>query len=400
MGDAPGPVLHFRGSVLPDGPAEFWVVADGSSRSEERAEGATRLVDTDGSSRSEERAEGATRLVDTGVVRFAPQAGAAVELSGWAVPGLVDAHCHVGIAPSTAPTLELARSLARDDVRVGVTVIREPGSNLDTSPLDDELDMPRFVRMGRHIALTRRYIPGLGVQLDEQAQLVDEVRRQAEAGHGWVKIVGDWIDRSVGDLAPLWPDDVLAEAVGVAHAAGAKVASHVFGEDALPGLLAAGVDCIEHGSGLTDETIAQLVERGVALVPTLVQIANFPSIAEPALGKYPTYAKHMNALYERRYDTYRAAFDAGVPIYAGTDAGGFNAHGRLPAEIAELTRVMPPADAVAAASWRAREWLGFAGIDDGAPADFVVYADDPREVVAAGGALTPANVVLRGRVAR
>ena len=44
----------------------------------------------------------------------------------------------------------------------------------------------------------------------------------------------------IGDLAPLWPDDVLAEAIAVAHAGGARVTTHVFGEDALPGLLAAG----------------------------------------------------------------------------------------------------------------------------------------------------------------
>ncbi|MDF0531240.1 amidohydrolase family protein [Tsukamurella sp. 8F] len=355
-------MLHFRGAVLPDGPDEFWV--------------------------------------DDGAVRFAPPGGRAdTELTGWAVPGLVDAHCHVGIVPDGEPTLERARELARDDVAVGVTAVREPGSNLDTTPLDSESDMPRFVRMGRHIALTRRYIPGLGVQLDDPSGLVDEVRRQAARGHGWVKIVGDWIDRSVGDLAPVWPDDLLAEAISVAHAAGARVASHVFGEDALPGLLAAGVDCIEHGSGLTDETIRVMAAQGTALVPTLVQIANFPSIAEPALGKYPTYAAHMQDLFDRRYETYRAAYEAGVQMYAGTDAGGFNAHGRLPVEIAELARVMPAEEALAAASWRAREWLGFAGIDDGAPADFVVYADDPVAVVAAGRTLAPATVVLRGHVA-
>ncbi|MGV7637516.1 amidohydrolase family protein, partial [Mycobacterium kansasii] len=76
------------------------------------------------------------------------------------------------------------------------------------------------------------------------------------------KLVGDWIDRSVGDLAPLWPDDVLAEAVAVAHDAGARITAHVFGEDALPGLLAAGVDAIEHGSGLTADTIETMVEQG------------------------------------------------------------------------------------------------------------------------------------------
>ena len=82
------------------------------------------------------------------------------------------------------------------------------------------------------------------------------VAEQARRGDGWVKLVGDWIDRSVGDLAPLWSDDVLVAAVAAAHAEGARVTAHVFGEDALPGLINAGIDCIEHGTGLTEDTVA------------------------------------------------------------------------------------------------------------------------------------------------
>ena len=37
-------------------------------------------------------------------------------------------------------------------------------------------------------------------------------------GDGWVKLVGDWIDRDIGDLAPLWSDDVLKAAIDAAHA--------------------------------------------------------------------------------------------------------------------------------------------------------------------------------------
>ena len=79
---------------------------------------------------------------------------------------------------------------------------------------------------------------------------------QAAAGDGWVKLAADWIDRDLGDLAPVWPDDALEAAIGRAHELGARVAAHVFGEDALPGLIAAGIDSIEHGTGLTDDLIA------------------------------------------------------------------------------------------------------------------------------------------------
>ena len=47
------------------------------------------------------------------------------------------------------------------------------------------------------------------IELEDESQLPDAVAEQARWGDGWVKLVGDWIDREVGDLAPLWSDDVL-----------------------------------------------------------------------------------------------------------------------------------------------------------------------------------------------
>src|SRR5581483_248681 len=135
------------------------------------------------------------------------------------------------------------------------------------------------------------YIRGLGHEVEPE-QLVAEVEKQVAAGDGWVKIVGDWIDRDVGDLAPLWPDDVLAAAIGRAHELGARVATHVFGEDALAGLIAAGVDSIEHGTGLTDELIDAAARSGAAVVPTLINIDNFPQIARGGETKFPRYAAH------------------------------------------------------------------------------------------------------------
>src|SRR5947208_2076852 len=81
-----------------------------------------------------------------------------------------------------------------------------------------------------------------------------------------------WIDRSTGDLAPVWPAEALQAAVARAHGLGVRVAVHTFGEEALPDLIDAGVDSIEHGTGLTPDLIGRMVERGTALVPTLVNI--------------------------------------------------------------------------------------------------------------------------------
>ncbi|GAE71630.1 aminopeptidase YpdF [Cutibacterium acnes JCM 18916] len=77
----------------------------------------------------------------------------------------------------------------------------------------------------------------------------------------------------------------------------------VFSEEAPAQLVDAGIDCIEHGTGLTDETIATMAEREVGLVPTLINIETFPSIAAQADGKFPKYAAHMRHLHTHRHET-------------------------------------------------------------------------------------------------
>ena len=325
-----------------------------------------------------------------------PSGGADVQtVRGFVLPGLVDAHCHVGLGPRGAVDADTALAQALSDRDAGALLLRDAGSPADTRWVDDRDDLPRLVRAGRHIARTRRYLRDYAEELEPDG-LVAEVVRQAGRGDGWVKLVGDWIDRAAGDLAPCWPGDVVAEAIAAAHAAGARVTAHCFAEDSLPDLAAAGIDCVEHATGLTDATIATFAERGIAIVPTLVNIATFPKIAAPAQDKFPRYFEHMLALHARRYQTIGAAHDAGIPIYVGTDAGGSLPHGLVAAEVAELVRAgLTPLEALAATTWSARAWLGFAGLDEGAPADLVVYPADPRDDVAVLAA--PEVILLRGR---
>ena len=98
-------------------------------------------------------------------------------------------------------------------------------------------------------------ISGTTARKSEPNELVAEVERQAARGDGWVKLVGDWIDRDIGDLTPLWPPDVAAAAITRAHELGCRVTAHVFGEQAVSELVAAGIDGIEHGTGIDDATI-------------------------------------------------------------------------------------------------------------------------------------------------
>jgi len=143
-----------------------------------------------------------------------------------------------------------------------------------------------------------------------------------------------------------------------------------------------------------------MAARGTALVPTLVNIENFPSIAAQAEPKFPGYAAHMRRLYERFPRVVAAAYEAGVPIYVGSDAGGGVRHGEAVAEMLLLRERagMSTEDVLRAGSWGAREWLGFPGLVEGGLADLVVYDDDPRVDLTV--LRTPRLIVLRGRPVR
>src|SRR6185436_6116833 len=356
--------LHVRGAVLPEGEVrDLWLVGDR--------------------------------------VTFEPVAGAeTISESGFVVPGLVDAHCHLGIAYGAKPitSLDQARELAITDRDAGVLALRDAGSPYPYPELDDEPGIPRLARAGRHVAAPRRYLRDVGVEV-AAADVAATVTAQAKAGTGWVKLVGDWIDRGVGDLAPSWDAATMAAAVDAAHAAGARAAVHTFSEEGVEIMVRAGVDSVEHGTGLSLGLIDEMARRGTALVPTMINIRTFGTIAEKAREKFAGYADHMIALRDRFPGVVRAAYEAGVPIYLGTDAGGGIQHGLQAEEMLIMQEAgLPAADIIASASWRAREWLGFPGLVEGGLADLVVYEADPRvdlRVVRA-----PQRIVLRGQVIR
>ncbi len=353
-------VLKFAGPVLPEGEArELYVVGD--------------------------------------KITYEKQPGAQTAATGWIVPGLVDAHCHLGLGPHGAVEDEETERQAVADRDSGALLLRDCGSASDTRWVQGRDDLPRLIRAGRHLARTRRYLRGYAHEV-EPDELTAHVVAEVQRGDGWIKLVGDWISRETGDLAPSWDASAVSEAIAAAHQHGARVTAHVFGEAALPALIEAGIDCIEHGTGLGPELIDAMVARGTALVPTVKQLDNFTAFAAAGADRFPGYAAHMLDLHARRRTTIMAAYDAGVAIYAGTDAGGILPHGGIAEEVLELAAYgVSAVDALGAASWRAREWLGWnAALEEGSPADFVVFETNPLEDLRV--LRSPSRVVLRGRI--
>ncbi len=358
-GPTPDVRLHVRGVLLPAGEQrELWVV--------------------------------------DGLIRTEPVRDAVTLDVGWVMPGLVDAHCHVGLELDGAVPDDVAEQHALADRAAGALLLRDAGSPADTRWMDERTDLPRIIRAGRHIARPKRYLRNYADEV-EPVDLVAAVERQAACGDGWIKLVGDWIDRAVGDLTPLWPADQARAAIARAHELGCRVTAHVFGEQAATELVEAGIDGLEHGTGITDATIASMAARQVALVPTMVQLENFGSIADSAEAKFPTYARHLRSLYAGRVERFRTAYEAGVPIYAGTDAGGYLPHGLVGREIEALAGFTSADYALGAGSWRARRWLGRPdALVDGAPADLLVFDADPRADLTV--LRSPRHVILRGRL--
>ncbi|GMA37014.1 amidohydrolase family protein [Demequina litorisediminis] len=319
--------------------------------------------------------------------------GAVTTLAGVVLPGLVDVHCHIGLDSGGATDRDLAVKQATVDRDAGTLLIRDAGSPLDTAFVHGREDLPRLIRSARFIARPKRYLRHYAREIDA-VDLPAVAEDEARKGDGWVKLIADWIDREVGDLTPLWEPRHLADAMARVHAAGARATAHTFSTEAIGPLLDAGIDCLEHGTGMTDAHMTTAAARGVPVVPTLLQVDNFAGFADQGAARFPAYAARMRRMHARRYDHVRDLHDAGVPLLVGTDAGGTLGHGLLPREAAEMAKAIPASAVIAAATWRARAFLGVDTLTEGASADLVVYDSDPCDDIAV--LATPRAVVLRG----
>jgi len=315
-----------------------------------------------------------------------PVPGAELAAEGWVLPGLVDAHTHPGAHDQGKP---LDEAVLRDDLRAhvaaGVTMIRSPGLAGDPPEwFGRDEDVPRAVHAGPWIAQHGQFFDGWGRRASH-AEMPAMAAEQA-ARTGWVKFIGDW----GADDEPI-PAAVLSSVVAAVHAVGGRVAVHTQ-QAAGAAAVAARVDSIEHGMCLDPALLPQMAAQGTVLTPTLTVITAGLKMARrrpdgPRKEWYMRGATAHPALVA-------AAAEAGVTVLAGTDS---TPHGRIADEIRALAAAgMTPHDAIAAASWTARGYLGLPGLTPGAPADAVVYDADPRTDLAQ--LETPRAVILRGRL--
>jgi imidazolonepropionase-like amidohydrolase len=207
----------------------------------------------------------------------------------------------------------------------------------------------------------------------------ETVRTQVAYGIDCLKIyVSERFDEPVGeadypDGPVVWTREEVQALVDEAHRQGIRVAAHALTLSGARLAVAAGVDSIEHGFGISAELAADMAAQGTALVPTLL-------VTREHAAHGSGISERARAAHDR---SFRNCLDAGVKIVLGTDVGGFEWTRVSQAEEFGLMTAlgMAPADALRAGTLRAAELLGLAGtagvLEPGAAADVVAVAGDP-----------------------
>ena len=310
---------------------------------------------------------------------------------GFSLPGLVDAHSHVSFHDGRDGPLPLDREGAEANLdrwaRDGVAVIRDAGGDPNVVlRLPRAAGRPHLVAAGRHLAHTGYFFEAVLDPVDA-SRLVEVALRELEAGARWVKLVADFASpaaRAASDSPasePTYDLDVVRELITATHEAGGRVAAHVTTE-LVTDLVALGIDSVEHGTALDEDTVTEMARRGTAWTPTLCATL---SVADDASDERQRRVADRRERFQALLPT---AVRLGVPVLTGSDVVG-----SIPREIALLAECgLDPVDALRAATTTA---VGFLGSDGAAaPPAVVTYAEDPREDPAV---LTrPAAIVIGG----
>jgi imidazolonepropionase-like amidohydrolase len=317
---------------------------------------------------------------------------------GAVVPGLIDCHVHLcldatieGIEEVAKETIEqlLSRSIgaARILLGAGITAARDQGSTqgvaiqVAQAQRRGDIEGARILASGRGITATGGHGWMIGVEADGPDAVRAAVAQEIERGAQIIKLfpTGGVLGSGAHGFDTVMSAEEVSAAVDEAHSRELLVGAHVHGPEGIDMVLDAGVDTIEHATGITKAQAKRCIELGVALVPTLA--------ATDVMLDHQTDlpADLLNRVVEvRRLQTesIRTAIAAGALVLTGTDAGTpFNPPGQLVREMELLADLgLGTRGAIAAATSLAAKTLrldGLGSIEAGQIADLLVVAEDP-----------------------
>jgi imidazolonepropionase-like amidohydrolase len=244
------------------------------------------------------------------------------------------------------------------------------------TPTGGHLDPTMFQRLAPHV---------LPLSIEEGiangvAEVRKAVRYQLKHGAEVIKISasGGVMSHSGEPGAQQYSDEELDAIVDEAHRSGVRVAAHAHGDAAIRACIRAGVDCIEHGSLASDDTIGLMVDHGTFLVPTSYLSEGLdismaaPELQAKAAEVFPKARKMLGD-----------AIKAGVKIACGTDAPAVP-HGQNAKELwAMVDRGMTPMQALQAATITSAELIerdrDLGRLAPGYLADLIAVPGDPSE---------------------
>src|SRR5205809_1247178 len=331
------------------------------------------------------------------------------------LPGLMDMEVNLllggpdSMSPLNAvqddPAVRALRGVAnaRRTLRAGFTTVRNLGLFVQTGGLlldvalkraidPGWIDGPRVVPAGHAITPTgghldptmfQAFAPHIMPLTVEEgiANGISEVRKavryQIKHGAQLIKVCasGGVMSHTGPAGAQQYSDEELAAIADEAHRRGLRVAAHAHGDDAIRAAVEAGIDCIEHGSLATDETLRLMVERGTFLVAT-TYLADGMDVSRAA----PELQAKAAEVFPRARTTISKAIELGIRVACGTDAPAIP-HGRNAKElIALVDRGMTPLQAIRAGTTVAAELIDVddrARLEPGLLADVIAVPGDP-----------------------
>ncbi len=337
-----------------------------------------------------------------------------------ALPGLIDAHVHVSLNPGIGPPrrqLELPREQLEREieercaamVRAGITTARDLGGGA-WAELDarnriarGEIPGPRLLCAGQPVTTPGGHCHFWGGEAGGGDAMREVVRRQAERGAEWIKVMatGGVMTKGTRIDATQFDRDELEELVATARALGRPVAAHCHGTAGIRNAVDAGVRTVEHcswadargfGHDLDPELVARIAARDVWVSPTV----------NAGWRRRLRKDGEPSAFARRMAHCLRAVRDAGGRLIASTDAGipGVEHH-RLPEALAVMAELadLSPAEALRSATSASAEALGIeretGALRAGLAADVLVVDGNPLADLAA--LARPLLVIARGR---